>query len=285
MLLQPYSIEELRVAWCNRLFLRCRTHRNKPIDSLAALTPKILGQILDPYGIHLLELATTSNEFQVMISLKPTESAFSATSKTKGRISKWLNEQMPNLKRDTKLAKGYFAVTLGDPDSKSVAAYLETQSEHHGYDQRARPPVHVQTFQYGEAERILLATDHAATSLRYHVVLATWFRRGVFTDESAGCVSEGWRELRQGFFIDKVSFVPDHVHIALTLHPTKSPMAVVESLMNIGQELMWNRYPNLVIKSAVERLWQPSAYFGSFGAIGSKAIKAYMHRWEDSHAE
>ena len=285
MLLQPYSAEDLRIAWCNRLFLRCRTHRYKPIDLLAALTPPILGQLLDPYGIHLLELVTTSTEFQVMVSLKPTESASSAASKTKGRISKWLSDQMTHTNGDTKLAKGYFAVTLGETDSKSVDGYLETQSKHHGYDNRARPPVYVQSFEYNDTERILLATDHAATLLRYHVVLATWFRRGVFTDESAGCVSESWRELRQGFLIDKVSFVPDHVHILLSVHPTKSPIAVLESLMNAGQELMWNRYPNLVIKSAVERLWQPSAYLGSFGAISGKAIKAYMLRWEDSHAE
>ena len=192
---------------------------------------------------------------------------------------------MPNTNGDTKLAKGYFAVSLGETDSKSVAEYLEKQSEHHGYDQRVRPPVHVQSFEYGEDERLLLATDHAATSLRYHVVLATWFRRGVFTNESAGYVTERWRELRQGFLIDKVSFVPDHVHIALSIHPTISPIAAVESLMNAGQELMWNRFPNVIVKSAVERLWQPSAYFGSFGALNRKAIKAYMHRWEDSHSE
>jgi len=285
MLLQPYSAEELRVAWCNRLFLRCRTHRNKPIESLDSLTPQILSQRLEPYGIHLLELVTNSTEFQVMLSLKPTESTSSAASKTKGRVSKWLTDQMPQWNSDIKLAKGYFAVTLGEPDSKSVEAYLETQSEHHGYDQRARPPVYVQSFDYRDTERDLLATDHAATLLRYHVVLATWFRRGVFTDESAECITERWREMRQGFLIDKVSFVPDHVHIALAIHPTKSPIAVVESLMNAGQDLMWDRYPNVIIRSAAERLWQPSAYFGSFGAISSKAIKAYMHRWEGLHAE
>ena len=285
MLLQPYSADQLRVAWCNRLFLRCRTHRNNPIDLVASLSSASLEKLLEPYGIHLLELVTTSTEFQVMLSLKPCESASTAASKTKGRVSRWLSEQMPHATSDIKLAKGYFAVTLGAPESKSIADYLDAQSEHHGYDQRPRPPVFVQSFEYSDVERVLLATDHAATSLRYHVVLATWYRRGVFADESAAAVTARWRELRSGFLIDKVSFVADHVHIALTVHPTRSPIAVVESLMNVSQEYMWNRHADVVIQSAVERLWQPSAYLGSFGTLSGKAIKSYMHRWSTSQAE
>ena len=165
------------------------------------------------------------------------------------------------------------------PDSKSIEDYLNKQSEHHGYLERARPPVFVQSFKYNEEELRELATDHASTWLRYHIVLATWNRHGVFTDETAQSVTEGWRELRQGFLIDKVSFVPDHVHIALTTHPTQSPISVVGTLMNSAQELVWNRYSNVAIQSAVERLWQSGAYIGSFGALSGKAIKAYMYRW------
>ena len=279
MFLQAYSPEELRVEWCNRIFIRCRSHRNKPIEALSSLTTLILGELLEPYGIHVLEFVATPIGFQALLSLKPTESTSTAASKAKGRVSKWLTDQTSQSNSDIKLARGYFAVTLGEPDSKAIEDYLVKQSEHHGYDERVRPPVFVQSFDYTEVERKLLATDHASTLLRYHIVLATWSRRGVFTDDAGRSVTEGWRALQQGFLIDKVSFVPDHVHIALTVHPTRSPIAVVGTLMNSAQELMWNRFPNVVIKSAVERLWQSGAYLGSFGALSGKAIKAYMHRW------
>ena len=279
MQLLPYSFEELRFAWCNRIFVRCRTHRIKPIEALSELTSKILGELLEPYGINVLELATTSTEFQAMLSLTPTESASTAASKSKGRISKWLTDHQSKSNSDTKLARGYFALTLGEPDSKSVNDYLEKQSEHHGYDQRVRPPIFMQSFHYDNEKRKELATDHASTLLRYHVVLATWHRHGIFIDETARCITERWLELHDGFLIDKVSIVPDHVHIALTLHPTQSPINVVAALMNTSQDLMWDRFPNVVIKASVERLWQPSAYIGSYGALSSKAIKAYMHRW------
>ncbi len=281
MHLQSYISDDLRIAWCNRILIRCRTHRRRPLEPLERLTPEILKLLLEPYGVHLLELATTPTEFQAMLSLKPNESATTAASKTKGRISKWLTDQLgPSLSDDIRLARGYFAVTLGEPDSKSIDGYLSRQSEHHEYDQQVRPPVYVQSIDYDDEKRQeKLATDHASTLLRYHVVLATWHRRGVFIDATAKCVTERWRAMQEGFLIDKVSFVPDHVHIALTMHPTRSPLAVVTSLMNASQELMWECHPSVVIKSAVERLWQPGAYIGSFGALSSKAIKAYMHRW------
>ncbi len=281
MRMLAYSQEELRFAWCNRVLIRCRTQRCKPIALLQSLTPEILSDLLKPYGVHLLEFATTSNEFQAMLSLTPNESTSTAVSKTKGRISKWLSEHQPDSSERTKLARGYFAVTLGEPDSKSIEDYLREQSVHHGYDQRARPPVYVQSFDHSDEKRRMLATDHASTLLRYHLVLATWYRRGVFTDETGQVVAERWRDLQRGYLIDKVSFVPDHVHLALTLHPVQAPAAVAATLMNAAQDLMWDRYSGVVIKSAVERLWQSSAYIGSFGALSSKAIKAYMHRWSN----
>lgn len=277
MLLQPYSVDQLNVAWCNRIFVRCRTHRRKAIERLASLTPDILHELLQPYGIHLLELVTTTTELQLMLSLKSNESTSAAT--TKGRVSKWLSDQVPSNDIDRKLARGYFAVTLGDPDSQSVHEYLESQSEHHGYHDRVRPPVFVQSFDNESQRKEELATDHAMTLLRYHVVLATWGRRGVFIEDSARCVTERWRELQQGYLIDKVSFVPDHVHVAISLHPAQGPVDVVAKLMNSAQELMWDRFPNLVIKSSLERLWEPGAYVGSFGELSGRAIKAYMQRW------
>ena len=81
-------------------------------------------------------------------------------------------------------------------------------------------------------------------------------------------------------FIDKVSFVPDHVHLAVRTHPSLSPAEVVVALMNASQELMWKDFANLVIRGARERLWQPSAYIGSYGDLESAKIAAYVRKWE-----
>ncbi len=80
--------------------------------------------------------------------------------------------------------------------------------------------------------------------------------------------------------IDKVSFLPDHVHVALALHPSRSPAEIVLAVMNAAQELVWGSFDDAVVKAAVKRLWQSSAYIGSFGDLSSSAISAYIERWE-----
>jgi REP element-mobilizing transposase RayT len=280
MLIQPYSLNELRFAFCNRVFFRTRTHRRKTVLSLTDLSAKSLDELLQPYDIRLLEFESKESDVQGLLSLKPTESISTAISKTKGRISKWLTESILSDGSQAKqkhLAVGYFAVTIGSTNASVIEEYLEKQSEHHGYADRARPPICVQAFQHSEC--MALETDHAVTVLRYHLVLATEYRRGVFTHESARDLTERWLKLQDKFLIDKVSFLPDHVHVAVTVHSTTAPADVALVLMNSGQEFIWRQYPHLAVRAKVERLWKPSAYAGSFGDLTSNAVRAYMHRW------
>ena len=88
--------------------------------------------------------------------------------------------------------------------------------------------------------------------------------------------------------VEKVSFVPDHVHLAVRTHPTQSPGAIIVALMNAAQELMWTEFADSVIQAA----WsgrQPGADLGSYGDLESAKIAAYVRRWEEarafSHAE
>ncbi len=80
--------------------------------------------------------------------------------------------------------------------------------------------------------------------------------------------------------LEKVSFVPDHAHLAVRFHPSVSPAMMVVALMNAAQEHMWSHFPDTVIRAGVERLWQPSAYLGAFGDFESTKIAAYVRRWE-----
>jgi putative transposase len=215
------------------------------------------------------------------VSLAPHDSVSVAASKLKGRVSKWLSEQLPA--DSTKhLARGYFAITSGASAADAIHAYLDRQGEHHGYASRVRPPVFVGTYPATSVTESALQTDHAITLLRFHIVMATWRRRGVFGQASAKAVSDRWLQLQTDLRLrlEKVSFVPDHVHVAVTLHPAMDPATAVVGLMNAGQEILWNQFDRDVIQAGAERLWQTSAYLGSFGDLTSNAISAYVARWE-----
>ena len=121
------------------------------------------------------------------------------------------------------------------------------------------------------------------TNLQLHIVLATWRRKGVFGGAEGSATAARWRQMQDelAMALEKVSFVPDHVHLAVRIHPSVSPAQMVIALMNAAQELLWSDFPDSVIRAGVPRLWQPSAYIGAFGDLESAKIAAYVRQWEE----
>jgi REP element-mobilizing transposase RayT len=288
MFIQPYALDELRFAYCYRIYLRWRTHRAKPLSVLASLNQPILDEIGSRFGIHILEANASDTDVLLLASLRPEETVSACASKLKGQISKWMRERLGLATPVNLVSKGYFACTAGKSTAEAVDGYLESQSEHHRYHERARPPVFVRSYDLSLADLDRLNSNHAATHLQHHIVLATTRRKGVFGQRSGETVAGRWQELlrqRQAGLV-KASFLPDHVHLAVRVHPAVSPAALIAELMNAAQALMWDAFADDVVRAAVERLWQPSAYLGSFGDLESPKLAAYVQQFErDSRRE
>ncbi len=281
MFAAPYSLDEVQFAYCNRIFLRWRTHRNRPILALAALDQCTLSEIAAQYSLEILESASSQNELMAQVSMKPDESISTCASKLKGQISKWLRLKLGLETPTDLLSKGYFACTVGNSTSAAVEAYLSKQSEHHGYASRVLPPVYLREYEPAANDDRIVAPRHAWVLARFHLVFSTWRRRGVFGSADASAVAEQWEHMqtRLRFRLIKVSFVPDHVHIAVRLHPAVSPAALSVELMNAAQEFAFSKLAQSVIEAGVERLWQPSAYLSSYGDLASGQIRAYIDNW------
>ena len=78
-----------------------------------------------------------------------------------------------------------------------------------------------------------------------------------------------------------MSFVPDHVHIALRNHPAVSPAAIAAVLMNTAQAVMQEE----LIEAGVNRLWMNSAYVGAYGDLSNAQIRKFMEKWRRSNGE
>ena len=221
MFIQPYQLDELQFAWCHRVYYRWQTHRTQPQPALRGLGQQTLCSILRPYGIHILEMSASDTDVKVLASLLPSETAAACAGKMKGRVSKWLGEQgdprqSTNQKR---LSRGYFACTTGKSTADAVNRYLAKQGEHHGYASRVRPPEFVRQYAITVEDEQRLHANHAVTVLQYHIVLSTWKRKGVFVRATAEATADAWRRIqgRYQMSIEKVSFVPDHVHLAVLI--------------------------------------------------------------------
>lgn len=282
MFLQAYQLDELKFAWCYRVYYRWRTHRASPRPALASLDQATLDALLEPYGIHVLEVTASETDVKLLASLPPAETVAACAGKAKGRVSKWLREELQLREPQKFLSRGYFACTAGPSNAEGVERYLNEQGEHHGYASRAKPPVFVQRYPLTPADEQRLSAQHAVTILRLHLVLSTWRRKGVFGRTEGEAIATRWRQMQDelAMALEKVAFVPDHVHLAVRFHPSVSPAVMVVALINAAQERMRNDFPDAVIRAGVERLWQPSAYLGTFGELESAKMGAYVRRWE-----
>ena len=103
----------------------------------------------------------------------------------------------------------------------------------------------MQRYPITPADEQRLSTQHAVTILQLHVVLSTWRRKGVFGPAEGEAIAARWRQMQDelAMAVEKVSFVPDHVHLAVRIHPSVSPATTVVALMNTAQERMWSDFP------------------------------------------
>lgn len=270
-----YCVDELKFAYAYHAFLHWQTYRKRDSSWLAKLDRETANGFAAEYSIHILECQTDSQSLRLLASLRPDESVSAAASKLKGRAAKWLNE-----KSGERFARGYFSCTAGKSPADQVEQYLSSQAKHHGYLRHARPPVFVATFADDPADDRRLKPPNACTFLRFHCVLAAWHRQGVFGDVSGAVITRLWKSMEQAhrFALRKVSFVADHVHLAVRVHPTVAPAQLVVALMNAAQNLIWDRFASDAIQARLERLWQPSAYVGSFGEFATGQLQAYLRR-------
>jgi putative transposase len=281
MFIQPYIQEEMRFAYCYRVYLRWRTHRARPLAPLAELDRAVLANIANKYGIRVLESASNATDLLALVSLKPEETISACTGKLKGQLSKWLREAQQLANPAEQLSNGYFACTVGKSPREAIEQYLSRQSEHHGYAERALPPIFVESYELSKEDEARISPNHSVVMAQFHLVLATKWRRGVFGSAEGRAVADEWRKLqtRSNAALIKVSFLPDHVHLAIRTHPSVSPADLVVELMNSAQEVVFERFAEAILQARVERLWQPSAYIGGYGDLTSPQIRKYIHNF------
>jgi putative transposase len=280
---RDYELSELHFAYACHAYLRWSTHRRKAYAPPLALYRPTFHALVEPLGVHVLECDSRPTETRVLVSLRPTESLSAAAGKLKGQASKWLRQRLGLDEPTTLLARGYFACTAGGATTDKVEAYLESQSEHHHYDRRPLSPVWVQSWQPEREPQPWWQEEHADAHLQYHVVLATAGRRGVLGEAEGKAVAGGWEGLQRAhrFALRKVSFLPDHVHVALWLHPGVAPANMAVTLMNDAQRRLAAEFPGELLRAGVSRVWQPSGYVGSYGDLATRQVEQYVRRWQE----
>lgn len=273
MLITPLA--ELSWAYQLHYYLCFRTHRRhqlftSKIDADVLIT--IVNEICNRHEYHLLQSKTFPDQLRCLVSLRPDQSISSVVQTIKANASREFGMQ---LKLDTKVwARGFLATTIGRMRLDAVREYLAQQSEHHGYASRVLPPV----YGYRARNPVTLRSSHAAFDLNYHLVFATYRRKGIFTSGLGQKLAEYWFKVaaKRGFAIDQLSVVPDHIHLLMRSLPSASVQACALSLLNNAQHYMAQHYARLLINDGLNQLWQPSAYAGTCGEVSTSLMKKWL---------
>ena len=122
-----------------------------------------------------------------------------------------------------------------------------------------------------------ISAKHAVVIAQFHLVLSTLSRRGILGSQEGRRIASEWCRLQNQLRVAllKVSFVPDHVHVAFRTHPAVSPANIAAALMNSAQEVVQQE----MIYAGLDRLWEPGAYLGSYGDLASAQIRKYIEDW------
>jgi len=219
-----------------------------------------------------LEQDIYADEIRCLLSLKPNQPVAKVIQTIKANSSRECAHSLGLIAPVWE--RGYLARSAGRMKISAVRQYLEQQATHHGYANRVLPPV----YRYRAVHPVALKAAHGMFDLTHHVVLATRFRRGVFTSSVGEALSNYWLRVasKREFAIDQISLVPDHVHAIVRIVPKMSIEECVLSLMNNGQHFIGNHYPELLIETGLDQLWESSAYAGTCGEVTTALLKTWL---------
>jgi putative transposase len=169
---------------------------------------------------------------------------------------------------------GYFVRSVGKASRKAAEKYIYHQGEHHGL----RNEKDIETMRWMNPRRSNLRAAHATFDLSYHVVLATSDRREVFDRDIAPALFETVAEHAEnaGFYIERMSLLPDHIHLLVGTTPSHSIKECALSIMNHSWQFMADRYYGVLKNTGAYDLWESSCYLGTVGEATTAQIRSFL---------
>jgi putative transposase len=82
-----------------------------------------------------------------------------------------------------------------------------------------------------------------------------------------------------------VDVQPDHVHLCVSMPPTRSIAQAVKLFKGISARQLRLMFPQLRKRTRSDRLWAPSYYVGTAGHVSSETIRQYLETQENHHAQ
>ena len=224
---------------------------------------------------HLLETAIDKNHLRLLLSLRPDQRVSRAIQMLKGNISREYGLIHASHRSGQLWAKGYFAQSSGKVNVEAARKYVESQASHHGYKGDWSKGL---KFRNEGFVSPAFNISHSLAILNYHIVLVTDKRIPIFDEAIAPGVFEYLMKIgaKYQFVVDRMSLLPDHLHLLIQAIPNVSVEACVLGIMNNTQQWMTKRYLGVLKETGGWNVWQPSFYAGTVGDHTTAQVKRFL---------
>jgi REP-associated tyrosine transposase len=174
-------------------------------------------------------------------------------------------------------ARGYFAKSSGKVNLARAEAYVESQASHHEYRDEWSKQL---SYRNPAFKSPIFNLDHSVCMLDYHLVLTTSQRKAVLDETIAPELFAyiGKVGSKNGFAVERMGLVPDHVHLIIETMPNVSIRQCVLALLNNTQQWMVKRYSGVLKQTDAWDVWQPSYYAGTVGNYSTAQVKRFLGR-------
>ncbi len=116
----------------------------------------------------------------------------------------------------------------------------------------------------------------AVTSLKYHILWCSKYRRQVLTEEVATQLRKLLEEKasEMGIVVDNLEIHPDHVEMRVEADPSLCVAEIVNNLKGHTSKILRNDFPAL--RSRLPSLWTRSYLATTLGTVSPKTIKEFL---------
>lgn len=130
-------------------------------------------------------------------------------------------------------------------------------------------------------------SSHAVYDLKYHLVWAPRYRKGILVDEVAEHAEDVLQRAAESYdmVIDTLDVEKDHVHVFLEAPPKYSPARIAQILKSISAREIFQRFSWLRERLWGGELWEDGYFVRSVGdQVTSEIIRRYI-KYQDEQRD
>ena len=271
----------LNAAYQLHFYLWFKTNYGRPLltENSRLLVQEVLAEVCARESYHLLDTDCAQDNLRLLVSLNPRQPVSKVVNMLKGNVSRQFGLAFPTQLKAQNCpslwARGYFARSSGKVEIERVRQYLESQVAHHGYKGTWTGKL---TFRNPNFKSPAFKLEHSFCMLDYHLVLATQDRLPLFDEEIASKLINYVLAIgrKHRFVVDRMSMMPDHVHLIVEAVPSLSAEACVLAILENTRHWMTKRYTGVLKEMDAWNVWEPSFYAGTVGEYTTAQVRQFL---------